>query len=234
MTAERRRSMRVELAAPAALYAADAAPWACEVDNLSLGGASLEGARARTHVGDPVIVKIRLPGARSIRPHGRVARVRAVGGRINVAVEFDRLSADIEDYIEDACLAALERAGAPRVLVVDPRGLRCLTLARSLREAGHRVVPVATPLHAVAFLLERADSVAAVVVQLDLGQTTGAELLRYVADEYPRLRRVAVAGPENRAAALALVEAGLTSAAITTEEERPLDAAGLCKEGGDE
>jgi CheY-like chemotaxis protein len=226
--------MRVEVAAPAALYASGGAAWTCEVDNLSLGGASLEGARARTRVGEPVSLKIRLPGARAIRPNGRVARVRAVGGRVRVAVEFDGLSADVEDYIEDACLAALERQRAPRVLIVDPCRFECVTLARSLREAGHRVVPVATPLHAVAYLAERAHAVAAVVVHLDLSQTTGAELLRYVADEYPRVRRVAVARPENRAEALALVEAGIACAAITTEEERPLGAQGTDEEGGHE
>jgi CheY-like chemotaxis protein len=221
MTADRRRSLRVELAAPAALYADGGSPWVCEVDNLSLGGASLEGARARTRVGDSVSVTIRLPGARAIRPHGRVARVRTVAGRVKVAVEFDGLSADVEDYIEDACLAALELAQEPRILVVDPRGFESATLARSLREAGHRVVPIATPLHAVAYLSERASSVAAIVVHLDLSQTTGAELLRYVADEYPRVRRLAVAGAEHRAEALELVEQGIACAAITTDEGHP-------------
>ena len=161
------------------------------VANLSAGGALLSGG---PEVAPGTQIQIVLHVARR-RPVALLARVMRAAPAI--AVSFERLSPDQEDLIHDAVLSHLEflrHEGPPTVLVVDDSDSMSVALATELCALGHRVATARTPLEALRLIEQVQTHLRVIIVELFLGTSDGLEILAYVANECPAVRRVLMSG----------------------------------------
>lgn len=188
---ERRRWPRVKL--PLVVHVLrDREPLgAYTVANLSAGGALLSGGPP-VAPGTEVEVLLHLAGRRRVSLPARVLRETPT-----MAVTFDGLTPDQEDLIHDAVLSHLEflrHEGPPTMLVVDDCDATCASLVEELRILGHRVGTARTPLEALRQIEQVQSHLRVVIVELFLGGTDGLEVLAYVANECPSVRRVVMSG----------------------------------------
>jgi len=105
---ERRRSERVNCGASAALFTRSGSIGSVELCNLSAGGALVESA-GEARRGHLVHLVLRFEGI--VEPIGISALIHEVRKKrdhlARLALTFPTMSADLEDYIQDAVLASL-------------------------------------------------------------------------------------------------------------------------------
>jgi two-component system cell cycle sensor histidine kinase/response regulator CckA len=114
-----------------------------------------------------------------------------------VALTFQGLSPEAEDLIQDLVLEHLQQASAlraPSVLVVDGSPEARQTLAQAIQALGQHVVTAASPLEALQILADDDQSLRVALVELFLGQNDGLDLLCYLEQVRPRMRRVLMSG----------------------------------------
>ena len=145
--------------------------------------------------GDDVKLVLELPRG-PVEVKGRVLRSEAQARDSAIAVRFDDLSRKAREAIGVAVSEALEQATRessarpePTVLVVDHSLLVREALVRDLRCFGWEAASFSTPLDALTFLA-RPESCIRVVVVDRAGPSNGRDLLSYLADERPSIRRV--------------------------------------------
>lgn len=165
------------------------------VANLSAGGALLVGDRP-VEVDTDLWLDLRMPGTATLRLLARVLRhVARDTGEHRIAVRFVHVSADEEDLIQQFALQQLELQRRARfVLVVDDEDDVLGTLVRDLRALGCRTVQAKTPLDVVAFLPLCGVLPGLAIVDLHLGTSNGADVLQFLAVEYPDIKRVIMSG----------------------------------------
>jgi CheY-like chemotaxis protein len=194
---ERRLTPRAAVPAVVTVFRSEARVGEFAVENLSAGGVLLTGA-ATLNVGEMLRVLLQLQGHLPIAIHAQVLRREDRGGGVYAyAVTFRDLSAKAEDLIQESVLLALERQRKrpdAAVLVVDDSAEVCLALERDLRAMGRRAFSAVTPLDAVRHLLDAQAGIETAVVDLYLGQADGMDLLAYLADDLPKVRRVIMSG----------------------------------------
>lgn len=184
---ERRKSYRIPLHADAVVRARRIA-YRCTADDVSLGGAHLTHT-PRLDRGTPIQLEIRPAGFDPVIATGEAWRI----GADWIGVRFGALHPDAEDAVHDLSIALLEHGRRPGALVVECDRRRRARLAELLCRAGFDVTVACTPLETVAALQDPLSHIRAAIVDLDLTQTSGLEVLRYLAVEHPDIRRVAVA-----------------------------------------
>jgi CheY-like chemotaxis protein len=194
---ERRRHPRSEVVASATVLAASGYAGSFLVENLSAGGALLTGD-PRVELGERVTMLLHLPSRQPIRLTAEIIRreVRESQERA-YAVAFRQISPADEDAIQDLVLHTLERLhdeSKPIVLVVDDILEARHALERDLRALGRRAVSVATPLEAVDQLSHTDRRIDTALVDLRLGHADGLELMAFLADSHPDIRRVLMSG----------------------------------------
>jgi CheY-like chemotaxis protein len=188
---ERRQHPRAQLAANVVVLKGEQRIGVYRVINLSAGGLMLAGDPA-LNVGDTVEVILRL-GDRTVRAHASVLRETRTGHGGVSALAFRDLAADAHDLVQSAVLRALEDARGASVLIVDDSAEICQALRTQLGRLGLRAVAVGTPLEAVNFL-EQPNHVTVALVDLVLGGSNGLDVLAYLADQHPNVRRVLMSG----------------------------------------
>jgi hypothetical protein len=162
------------------------------VHDVSTGGALLVG-RPLPPVGADLEVLLLLPGQRPCVLEAHVLRQdRPAHAPARVAVEFDEVSADIEDAIEDFIADELTRQLRPTALVAAD-GADGEALERSLRQAGCPAILVRTPLDAITRLEQPDGAVGTVFVGETFGGLPGGELAAFLGSAYPEVRRVMIA-----------------------------------------
>jgi len=159
--------------------------------NLSAGGLMLAG-QPPLAVGDQVEVVLRV-GDQTLRARAGVLREGHGGKGKGRALAFHDLPPEAEDLIQNAVLRTLEDARAASVLIVDDSAEICQALRTQLGRLGHRAVAVGTPLEAVNFL-DQPNNVAVALVDLVLGSATGMDVIAYLAEQHPQVRRVLMSG----------------------------------------
>ena len=121
-----------------------------EILDLSATGVRLRlaGPVAAYRRDDRIHLELRFDGAVGswCSITGRVLRVDVRG---ELAVAFDEVPTDFEDWIQVELLALLESHAIADVLLVDPVVLHRREVAKVLRAVGHRVSEAATPLEAI-------------------------------------------------------------------------------------
>lgn len=208
---ERRRWPRAEVPAIAHLIRRERWLGNYAVDDLSAGGAALIGA-PRLEAGDEVDVILHVYGETPVALSARVARAPAGG---TVALAFSRASPQLEERLNATVLAYRERAetaaltgvadgpagaaddpaGAePTAVVVDDQPEVSAALARELEALGVRAIRAQSPLEAIEAIEDNAPAIRFVLVDLALGRADGTDLLAWVADEHPGVRRVLMSG----------------------------------------
>lgn len=194
---ERRSYVRARVVATATVWARGLCKGSYIVENLSLGGVYVSGGPA-VRVGEDIKVILELPRG-PVEVRGKVLRSETGTRDCTLAIRFEATARRTRDAIGSAVADALEAASRdasvrpePTVLVVDDSLLVRESLTRDLRCAGWEVACFSTSLDALDFL-DRPDSQIRVAL-IDLVWTRGNDdLLRFLADERPRIRRVLMA-----------------------------------------
>jgi CheY-like chemotaxis protein len=165
------------------------------VENLSLGGVFLSGGPA---VREGEEVKLILELARTkVEVRGTVLRSEPLARDWALAVRFDAPTRRARDAIGKAVAEALDEAARdssvrpePTVLVVDDSLLVREALTRDIRCAGWEVASFSTSLDALDFLDRPQSKIQVALIDL-LGATQdGRDLLTFLADERPGIRRI--------------------------------------------
>jgi CheY-like chemotaxis protein len=200
MESERRIHPRAPLLATAVLRDAESGEpiGGFRVVNASAGGLLLEGQPPDL---ERFEVLLRLSAERAVRAQavvvpGEKARPGAFGLSA-FRVSFVALNPDQEDAIHDAVLSVLEEACVASVLIVDGNVEMCHALRMTLDRMGRRALAVATPLEVV-HALEQPNKVCLALVDVALAaggaaSAAGQEVLGYLAESHPAVRRVVMA-----------------------------------------
>jgi hypothetical protein len=144
----------------------------------------------------PLWVELELRG-RWVAQHGRARRCD-IG---EVAVEFDAVSPDLEDLIEDHVLAAVEARHSPRVVVLDGSPPRRRRVSEALRRAGCESIEASTPLEAINCVETSSRPVAAVAVAEQVARTHSDALVDYFSESNPHIKIAVIAdgtGPRRK------------------------------------
>jgi CheY-like chemotaxis protein len=161
------------------------------VEDLSAGGALLAGAAGMVE-GDHVSVLLQVgpPRRCTFTLLGRVVRAEARGDdRHAFAIAFRDLERSVLDLIEEVVIE--NPAGAPRtVLVVDDSRRVCAALRSDLVALGWDAHTACTPMAALARLDQLAARVDTVIVDHRLGGVDGLDLLTFLTESHPHVRRV--------------------------------------------
>jgi CheY-like chemotaxis protein len=191
---ERRLFARARVVATATLWVRGLCKGSYIIENLSWGGTYLSGGPA-VREGDEVKLVLALPRG-PVEVHGRVLRSEALARDAALAVTFHEPTRAARAAIAAAVGEALERAAEdssvrpePTVLVVDDSLLVREALTRDLRCFGWEVACFSTPLDALTFL-DRPESRISVVFIDHAGPSRARDLLAFLADERPAIRRV--------------------------------------------
>ncbi len=161
------------------------------IENLSAGGALLLGA-PRLAMGDRVTLLLHITGTRqcAFSLVGAVVRQELRAGQEHAfAVAFREVRSEVRDLIENIALSSRTPA-QPGVLVVDTSRSVCHTLEGDLRSLGWWAASATTPLEALTQLDAPPLHIDTVVVDLRLGAIDGLDLLTFLAESHPALRRV--------------------------------------------
>lgn len=195
---ERRRHPRSGgVTATAVVLAENRYAGAFVVEDLSAGGALLIGD-PRLDLGEYVNILLQLEGKRPLHLWAEVVRhqVREAGEHL-FAVAFRNMRATEEDRIQGAVLSALERRRASpdaSVLVVDDAPEIHRALQRDLHAFGVGMLSAATPLEAVRHLQDPDVQIDIALVDLHLGHADGTDVLAFLAEDHPEIRRVLMSG----------------------------------------
>jgi CheY-like chemotaxis protein len=194
----------------------------CAVENISAGGARLVASLAPA-TGERVQVRLAHPSIQPMTLAADVVRAEPLDASSHViAIKFASLSDPIHDAIQRIVLRALERQRATArrtVLVVDDDAKVRAALERELNRLGYVAIAVAMPLEAVRCLQDPATNVEVAIVDLGLGQADGLDVIAYVAEQYPHVRRVVMSGQRIEDLA-AEVAAGRAHAALEKPWQR--------------
>ncbi len=190
--AERRKHARALLRANVALLRGEESLGSFRVVNVSAGGLLL-GGPPPAPVGTQLHVVLRLSSDRSVRARAVVCREQASREGAAFAINFVDLPADEQVRIQEAVDAFIERVRSASVLVVDDSREVGQALSLELARLGQAAHAVQTPLEAVCMLEER-NQVSVAIIDLVLGNEHGLDLIAYLADRHPNVRRVLMSG----------------------------------------
>jgi CheY-like chemotaxis protein len=202
--AERRRNPRAPLVASVAVQRGGERVGVFRLANLSAGGVLLTGDPP-LRVGDQLALTLRL-GDQVVHTEATVLREARTGHGPSWALAFHQLPPESEAIVHAAVVRALDEARAASVLIVDDSPEICQALRAHIGRLGHGAIAVGTPLEAMTFL-QGPNGVAVALVDVMLGAGHGADVLTYLSEHHPRVRRVLMSGrahPEE----LALARAG--------------------------
>ncbi len=188
-----------------------------KVDNLSAGGALLVGAPP-VPVGSYVSIELRLPARLPVKVAAVVVRHEEdTDGGAAFAVLFHRVPSDVEDMIQQAGVEALEKERRERIPVLlslgEPAGGR-YAVERAAAEMGRQLVCVPTPLDALRCLEDPHAHIEAALVGLEFGRSPASEILRFLADHFPEVRRIFLVDADTGAVVLQEVRAARIADAI--------------------
>jgi hypothetical protein len=191
LPSNRRRDYRVPLTETVILFKGGQSIGELRTRNLSLGGALLAGKHALVS-GDAVEGILLLPRRLRVWFPAVVVRVGWFGEEQYAAVAFSELAAASEEAIQaviEAKQASDSRASA--LILCDTVATRS-ELEFGIKIFGRTCVTIDSAFEAMR-LLEQPNRVWVMLVALELnGGMDGREVLDYVADEYPAIRRVLV------------------------------------------
>lgn len=189
---ERRNSFRVRVAAQAGVFHNGQLSGQYKVRDLSSGGCLLSGVLTQHPPGCHVEVMLHLPQHNSL---GVTARVRRVFGD-SMALSFEHATPRAEGCIQDLVLQAFATLRAHGdnfvALIIDPCPTTRSAFMQQLRALGQPVIGVATALDAVQLLMEQAERVDCAFIQSPSSQVPSFELLEFLAQQHPHIRRVSL------------------------------------------
>jgi hypothetical protein len=197
--AELRRHRRYSLTSAATVLSDHHRPRLCWVKNLSVDGALLCGIHAPPLDATPRLL-LHLPWYQPIAVDCRVIHEEvSSGGDRCVGVEFlhagDPTSIAIERAIE-ASGRCRHQLREPAVLLVTDRASTRREVERDLAETDIRLVTAETPLDSIGWLQDFETVIDSVIIDLAFEQANVLSFLRFLADEFPSVRRIVITDGE--------------------------------------
>ena len=185
---EKRRYPRAPVGTTVSLFRGDKPLGRYLAINVSTGGALLRGAPPAA-TGEPLKVEIRLLTGGRACLEAVVLRESRVRGKSAFALVFTSLSPGDRQAIKIMVQATLEESRAASVLIVsdDEQGYR--TLRPRIQQLGLFCLTVTTP-SAAMHCLEMPNRLTRAVVDLSLGADDGRDMLAYLAEHHPDVRRI--------------------------------------------
>lgn len=196
MSEQRRHHQRAPLAMSATVSANGTRFGMFRVLNLSAGGALFRGARP-VEVGEHVDLALTLPTGEYVNLAAVVLREGRLHSRPTFAVVFADIAATLQITIQRVVTAALEELRAAQVLVVDGREEVCHNLREKARRCGFTTFAVTTALEAL-HCVDAGARFRTALVNAYLGADEGSEVLRYLGERHPTIRRVLVSTTTTR------------------------------------
>ena len=183
---DRRRALRAPVHGGAVLYGRRAAIHG-GIENLSLSGVLV---RTREQVGRGITIDVHLLLPEAGRPavRGHVVRTEHHEDGVRIAIQFDRVSADAEDAIEDEIVAAFQASQRRPVMVIDGSEDRRHDLAEALRARSMTPLTPRTPLEVVHALSNPHQHVEVCLVSCEFGDVQGRELASFIHESFPWVR----------------------------------------------
>lgn len=189
---ERRRSPRASLATRAIVLRSNETLGSFEVLNLGAGGLLLGGERPGS-LEEPLQVVLPLGGEEPLVLPGRIVRDRPTRHGPTFVFEFTSVPEEMRSDIDRKIAENVAAAQNARVLVVDDSREIGNALRMQLAWLGHPAHAVTTPLEALR-VLEEPNRVEVAIVDLVLGGADGLELIAFLAEQHPEVRRVLMTG----------------------------------------
>lgn len=168
--------------------------------DLGLGGLLLTGGPDLA-VGTMLQVLLHFPWRRPIAIDARVVHRRSVSGEPAVGLAFEGALGTAHERLTEAIRRAASvggRAQNPVVLVYSGVPDACKQLSSSLELLGRRPVFVCTPLDAIRWLVRDDMPIEAVVFDMASSGKMALDFLCFAAEEFPWMRRVAMAASNPR------------------------------------
>jgi hypothetical protein len=163
--------------------------------NLSTVGALLVGHPPESG-SEPLEVLVRLSTGRTVRAEAAIVREDSVESATVFAIAFARVLPQDQDAISNVVLTALEDARDATALLVANAPELWHLLRRELGSLGYPSFAVSGREDAVRFL-EAPNVLTVALVEVGANGKEAREVLAYLADKHPRIRRIALA-PETR------------------------------------
>jgi len=226
---ERRHSFRVQVPARASVFHKGKLCGYFAVHDVSIGGCSLRGKLALP-VSELVDVLLHLPHRAPLALSARVLRSeslatssaaheRNANASVEMGLRFEHTTPKAEDCLQDFVVETFTSAKVDDDLVavvVEPRHAERQALVRTLRELGRRAIGVATALDAVQLLGREGEHVDTVFIEAESSNLPSLELVEFLAQHHPRIRRVLVGEPNEIAAAWVAQATGEVHALLET------------------
>lgn len=194
---ERRRSFRVPVPATAFLWRQGRFAGGYPVADISIGGCSIaEGPFCDLGQRYDLTLRVSDTIGDDGQLHCPAKVVRRHGGRVGLRfIDTD----DLEDRIHDLVLRCLEQGAGScgQVLLVHPRPEQMMPVMRQLEALGHRVHLACTPLQTVWILENSAEQIHTAIVARHLSRADGRDIVRFLSERYPRIRRVLLADDDD-------------------------------------
>lgn len=184
---ERRHTFRVPVEGRASIWLRGRLHGHYALVDLSISGCTLRDG-PECYPGEQVEVVLHLPDRPLFWLSARVRRSEA-----EVGLCFEHPDPRSEDRLQDLVVEVYTRMHADSEsfsLVIDARSHVRRGLVHNLDAVGERAVAVATPLDAVQLLLERGERVLTAFIGPDRDDAPTYELVEFLANNYPRVRRV--------------------------------------------
>ena len=121
---------------------------------------------------------------------------------LSVAVRFDSVPELVHDALHGVVIRSNERHrmdGRNTVLVVDDDTSVRAIFERDLNALGLVVISAPTPLDAIRCLIDPNVTIQIALVDVGLGQSNGRDVLTYLAQERPEIRRVVMSSQRHDA-----------------------------------
>lgn len=186
---ERRKHERVPFSAKGLLIHHGESLGRCSVQNLSAGGALLEGDRGLRPPSRHLELLLSLPEGAPMRLRCRPARngQRRLGAH---AVNFKRLDTNIEDTIHEFVLQSIMKtkcAPDPAALIISANQDFTSALQQELSRTHRKVLVAKSPESAIDLLKQRHEVMGTAALDLSVGTKMETEILRYSMKEQHRM-----------------------------------------------
>jgi CheY-like chemotaxis protein len=196
---EQRRHHRHTLSSAATVLRDERRPRLCWVKNMSIDGALLCGIH-QLPVGTNLRLLLHLPWYQPIAVDCRVVHQDiSSGGDRCVGVEFlhegSTSSTAIQRAIEAAGRCRLQLR-EPAVLMITDRAAMRREVERDLAGTGIRLVTAETPLDSIGWLQDFETEIDSVIIDLALEQANALSFLRFLAEEFPSVKRIVITDGE--------------------------------------
>lgn len=225
---ERRHSFRVQVPARASVFHKGKLCGYFAVHDVSIGGCLLLGGLALP-ISELVDILLYLPHRAPLSLSARVLRSERVAtsspersGNVpsfEMGLKFQHTSPKAEDCLQDIVVETFTRAKVEdecTAVVIEPRHEQQEALVRTLRQLGRRAIGVATALDAVQLLGREGDHIDTVFIEAESSSLPSLELVEFLAQHHPHVKRVLVGAPKEIAASWIAQATGEVDALLET------------------